>query len=138
MGFRPYLAFLSSEPLKRYFSSIPHFLPFVNLSLGCGDLTRFWTDPWVPRPPFEKGSLVSSLSPLLKMVSSLTFVMAHITRTSSFEETFLTLRSQNLRISHPSFTTTILYLPVLIPGFGRLPRQESSRFPPFAALSSSQ
>lgn len=37
-----------------YFSQVlSHFIPFINLSLACGNLIRFWNDPSVSRPPFR-------------------------------------------------------------------------------------
>lgn len=53
LGCRLYLLLYPSQPMERYLSNSSHFLPFTKLSLGSGNLIRFWLDLWADSIPLQ-------------------------------------------------------------------------------------
>lgn len=53
LGSSECLAFLTPYPWKGISQILPCFLPSTKLSLGSGNMIRFWADPWVSSSPMS-------------------------------------------------------------------------------------
>lgn len=53
-------------PCKGTAQLLPIFRPLTKLSLGCGNIIRFWVDPWISSTPLYSQLVIFSISSILK------------------------------------------------------------------------